>query len=114
MLRALAIVIFVFLAASALISILNYNAEHGLVVSPVAVATSTPAMGSFSATGVIDYSTNNVGTMIPYLVYQDAAGNTRTKALIYCEAPAGQYSGSVKVTGTIEEESVCVDSITAV
>jgi hypothetical protein len=116
-LRALAIIVLVFLLASGLIFVISDNMRTGLVESPGAVATSTaPVVATttpdFVATGIINYYPNNLGTMIPYLVYQKPSGATATKALTYCGIPAGQYTGDVRVEGELEESTVCVDSIT--
>lgn len=117
MIRTIAMGLFIFAVAAGIVFALSENIRTGLVQEPAAVATApavaAPASGRFDATGVIDYYPNNVGTLVPYLVYTDSFGNTATKALIYCSVPAGQYSGSVHVTGTVEAASVCVDSITA-
>lgn len=117
MIRILAIALLVFAVAAGLVFTLSDNARTGLVESPVATSSleASPAAAgySFDATGVIDYSPNNAGTMIPYLVYQDSWGNTATKALMFCNVPSGHYTGSVHVTGVIEEAGVCVDSISA-
>lgn len=117
MIRILAIGLFVFAVATGIIFVLSDNIRTGLVEQPATVAlapaVAATASARFDATGVIDYSPNNVGTMIPYLVYQDSWGNTRTKVLLYCNVPSGHYSGSVHVVGTVDAASICVDSISA-
>ena len=111
--RAIAIGVCIFLAVSGLLFVLSDNIRTGLVANhQLETATSTPATTYFSASGVIDYYPNNVGTQIPYLVYETMGSTTAAKALIYCNVPAGHYSGSVHIEGYVEDESICVDSIT--
>lgn len=85
----------------------------------------------FEVAGTIEYTRNNVGDSVPYVVYKSSDGDIATKAIVFgnaseCETRNGSYpcaliqdalplyfgAGPVRITGTVVSEHVTVDRMT--
>lgn len=86
MLRIIFIAIYAFCALSALAYLLEGNREEAQLAAatPAATVMALPS-DVFNETGTITYYPNNVGTEIPYLVYESQGGGVATKALVFSD-----------------------------